>query len=303
MANGRLCMLYGWVRAVATPSASIFNATAPHRPSEFCRYASSIRRVGKARGQQNTSRRDEEEDDNYDENVIMEEVEDKLDALLEESMKKQKMIKYNIMHRKMRPPGSPERKLTWEAMETIRYLKQEHPDEWTVELLSESFSVSPDVIRRVVRTKFSPAPHRKAVQDAKVMSRLQHPALPSGEAATERSRQGLHAGRSLRQFLPPGNPEAALVPVAVHTDEPTTKASSLVSVPVMPPRDDAAAMTTWPVQDGSVDDDPAEAEDETWDGRVLSEEELEEFRDVKPASVLQVGNEVFDSNGQFLYRI
>ncbi|XP_077370337.1 neugrin [Festucalex cinctus] len=301
MASGRICMLSRWVRAVPIPSASIFNAAAHHPPWAFCRYASSIRRMGNARGQQNKFRRDE--DDAYDEDSIMEEVEDKLDALVEESMKKQKMIKYNIMHRKMRPPGPPERKLTWEAMETIRYLKREHPEEWTVEHLSEGFLVSPEVIRRVIRNKFSPAPHRKAVQDAKVMSRLQRTALSSGEAATERSQPDLHAGRSLRQFLPPGTPEAALVPVAVRKDEPSTKASTLVTVPVMQPRDDAAAMTTWPVQDGSVDDNQAEAEDELWDGRVLSEEELDEFRDVKPVPVMQVGSDFFDSNGQFLYRI
>ncbi|XP_051911423.1 neugrin [Hippocampus zosterae] len=302
MTAGRLYVLSRWIRAVATSSACFLKAVPPHPPSTFCRYASS-RRVGKPRGSQNRSRMEEEEED---EDPIIEEVEDKLNALLEESRKKHLRIKYNIMDRKMTPSGAPERTLTWEAMETIRYLKREHPDEWTVEHLAEGFSVSPAVIRRVVRNKFSPTPQRKAKQDAKVMSRLQRPALSSGEAGTERSRPELPAGRSLRQLSPPGNPQAALVPVNVPNREPPTKASALVTGPAMPPRRPegaAAATTTRPGQDGLIDVDPAEWQDETWDGRVFSEEELDEFRDTKPAPAVQVGKDFFDGNGHFLYRI
>ncbi|XP_019716322.1 neugrin [Hippocampus comes] len=301
MTAGRLSVLSRWIRAVATSSACILKAVRPHPPSAFCRYASS-KRVGKPRGIQNRARKEEDEDE---EDPIMEEVEDKLNALLEESRKKQLRIKYNIMDRKMTPSGAPERTLTWEAMETIRYLKREHPDEWTIEHLAEGFSVSPAVIRRVVRNKFSPTAQRKAKQDAKVMSRLQRPALSSGEAGTEQSRPELPAGRSLRQFLPPGKLEAALVPVDVRTHEPPTKASALVTGPAMLPRrpKDAAATTMRPGEDSLIDVDPAESQDETWDGRVFSEEELDEFRDTKPAPAVQVGKDFFDGNGHFLYRI
>ncbi|XP_037126829.1 neugrin [Syngnathus acus] len=303
MAAGRFYVLSRWVGAVATPSACIPKVVAPLRPpTAFCRYASSSRRVGRTRGEQYGSRRDEDDDDEDD---IMKEVEDKLNVLLEENKRKQKMIKYNKLHRKMTPSGAPERTLSWEAMETIRYLKREHPDEWTIGQLSEGFSVSPEVIQRVLRTKFNPTPHRKAEQDAKVMSRLQRSALPLGEIRTEQSQSALHAGRSPRQFLPTRNPEAALVPVTGSTDKPSIKASALVTVPVMPPKchKDAAATTTWPAQDDSANANLAEAEDETWDGQVLSEEELEKFQGTKAEPVLQVGNDFFDCNGHFLYRI
>lgn len=80
MTTGRLYVLSRWIRAVATPSACILKGVPPHPPSAFCRYASS-RREGKPRGVQNRARKEEEEDD--DEDPIMEEVEDKLNALLE----------------------------------------------------------------------------------------------------------------------------------------------------------------------------------------------------------------------------
>ncbi|XP_061540794.1 neugrin isoform X1 [Phycodurus eques] len=308
MAVGRLRGLSRWLRAgrhsslmhwsqipVCSPSAS-------HSPSATFRDASnSSRRVGKARGEQNGARSNEDGGDDDEEDSIMEEVEDKLCALLEEGIKRQKTIKYNIMRRKMTPSGAPERNLTWEAMETIRYLNREHPDEWTVERLSEGFSVSPAVIRRVVHSKFSPAPHRRAEQDAKVTSRLQRAALSAGATGIEQSRPDLQAGRSVRQLSSPGKPEAALVPVTAGMDE----ASVLVTIPVTTQKwhKDAAATTIWPAQDGSAGADPAEVQDETWDGQVLSEEELDEFKDIKSVPVLRVGNDFFDENGHFLYRI
>ncbi|XP_077462996.1 neugrin isoform X2 [Stigmatopora argus] len=285
-----------------------------------------------------------------------------------EVKRKQKMMKYNILRKKMMPSGPPERNLTWDAMETIRYLKREHPDEWTVARLSEGFSVSDDVIRRVLRTKFTPAPQRRDAQDAKVMSRLQHPMLSPGTAqskqvltpgtaqskqmlspgtvqskqmlspgtaqskqmlspgtaqskqmlspgtaqskqalspGTAQSKPALQAGGSLHQPEPSRNPEAALIPVALHESEAPTKVSALVKVPeTMPNRcEDSAVPTAEPAQITSAHNDVAKEEGELWDGQVFSEEELDEFKDIEPTPVLQHGHDFFDGNGHFLYRI
>ncbi|CAI9572908.1 unnamed protein product [Staurois parvus] len=72
----------------------------------------------------------------------------------------------------MEPPGPPERSLSWNAMEQIRYLKQEFPEEWTLQRLASGFNVSTDVIRRVLKSKFVPSQARKMKQDAVVSSRL-----------------------------------------------------------------------------------------------------------------------------------
>ncbi|XP_077566865.1 neugrin [Stigmatopora nigra] len=215
MAAGRLRVFSRWLGPVMTPSAVNLKPVAPRLPSAFCRSASS-RRVGKPRSNQNKPRT-YDYDDVDDEHFNTEDAEDKVAAVIEEVKRKQKMIKYNILRKKMMPPGAPERNLTWDAMETIRYLKREHPDEWTVARLSEGFSVSDDVIRRVLRTKFTPAPQRREMQDAKVMSRLQHPMLSPGTAqskqvlslGTAQSKQMLSSGTAQsKQMLLPGTAQS-----------------------------------------------------------------------------------------------
>lgn len=37
-----------------------------------------------------------------------------------EGRKRQRTVKYHILRRQMTPPGAPQRKLTWDAMEQIR---------------------------------------------------------------------------------------------------------------------------------------------------------------------------------------
>ncbi|XP_078741417.1 neugrin isoform X3 [Lampetra fluviatilis] len=51
-------------------------------------------------------------------------------------------------------PGPPERRLTWEAMEHMRFLAQESPGEWPVPRLSAGFGVPPSVVARVLRSRF-----------------------------------------------------------------------------------------------------------------------------------------------------
>ncbi|XP_052528607.1 tubulin polyglutamylase TTLL13-like isoform X5 [Tympanuchus pallidicinctus] len=65
--------------------------------------------------------------------------------------------------------GAPERTLTWEAMEQMRFLRQELPEEWPLERLAEGFGVSPDVVRRVLRSRSRLPPHRRLRQDARAL--------------------------------------------------------------------------------------------------------------------------------------
>ncbi|XP_047434510.1 neugrin [Mugil cephalus] len=257
------------------------------------------------------STRDGDMDDMSDE---LEDVEDRLEALMDEGRKRQRTLKYHILRREMTPKGAPQRKLTWDAMEQIRFLKQELPEEWTVERLAEGFSVTPDVIFRVLRSKFVPSPERRAKQNAKVMAELGQQVLPSG---TQRGMQKLP--RNLTPaMLASGNTEAALVPVASQTqvirDEGSASlAKSPVSVPVLPGQLTAGISKQATVTSSTVDSDIGtnagptvedEEDEDSWDGRVWTEEELEEFMEMeKPSPVRQVGCEFFDSEGKFLYRI
>ncbi|XP_035511936.1 neugrin [Morone saxatilis] len=238
----------------------------------------------------------------------VEDVEDKLQALDNEGRKRQKILKYHILRRQMTPPGAPQRKLTWDAIEQIRYLKQEQPDEWTVERLAEGFSVTPDVILRVLRNKFVPTAERKARQDAKVLAELSQQGLPSG-AGRERVKL---PGSSTPAVLLPGSKEDAVEPVAEQTlmlrgEGSRSLAESPAPVTALPAQLRASinkdALVTTSREEDSAATVEVIMEEESWDGWVLTDEELEEFMGKKPSSVVQVGKDFFDADGNFLYRI
>ncbi|KAM9855828.1 neugrin [Aulostomus maculatus] len=253
--------------------------------------------------------------DEPEEDFELEDLEDRLQAVVDMERKKRKTLKYHKMKRKMTPSGAPDRKLTWEAIDQIRYLKQEQPYEWTVERLAEGFSVTPDVIQRVLRSKFVPAPGRKTKQDAKVMAAHYQQGLPSG--ATEPGRPKLPGDRS-STALPPGSREVGLVPVADRTLNPGSISSGSLAkmsppvsvqphqvtagvrkgakVTIRPSEEDVRTSNTIPEEDGEYE--------ESWDGNTLTEEKLEKFIDMKkPPPVVQVGNEFFDADGVFLFKI
>ncbi|GAB0194327.1 tubulin polyglutamylase TTLL13-like [Grus japonensis] len=72
--------------------------------------------------------------------------------------------------------GAPERTLTWQAMEQMRFLWQELPEEWPPERLAQGFGVSPDVVRRVLRGRGCPPPRRRQRQDERALSAAPAPA-------------------------------------------------------------------------------------------------------------------------------
>ncbi|XP_055788611.1 keratin, type I cytoskeletal 9-like isoform X2 [Salvelinus fontinalis] len=138
----------------------------------------------------------------------MDDVDDKVQAVFSEERRRQRTVKYHIVKRQLTESGAPERKLSWDAMEQIRYLKQELPEEWTIDRLAEGFSVHRDIILRVLRSKFTPKPERKAKQDASVWARLRQQALPGSGAGGQGRQQALPGGgaggQDRQQALPGG---------------------------------------------------------------------------------------------------
>lgn len=256
----------------------------------------------------------------------MEDVEDKLQAIVNQERRKQKTLKYHKVKRQMTPKGAPERKLTWDAMEQIRYLKQEQPEEWTVERLAEGFSVSPDVILRVLRSKFTAPPERKAKQDAHVMAKVHQQALPVW-GTPEQGRQQL-PGNISPAMLPSGGGSAALVTLAsrsltardngkgsLATTGGTASLASLsiqdeVSFPFFSKHTSPTKLSRAKeeavdnVYQEGKDDEDDEMHEEGWDGVVFTEEQLEELMvSTNPCPVTQNGREFYDSDGNFLYKI
>ncbi|XP_072880890.1 neugrin [Hemitrygon akajei] len=98
--------------------------------------------------------------------------EQELEELIRAEKNKQKAIKFRRIQAEFGSRGAPPRTLTTEALQQIRFLKARFPEEWTVSQLAEGFSVSEDVIRRILRNKFIPSPERRMKQDAKVAAAM-----------------------------------------------------------------------------------------------------------------------------------
>ncbi|XP_026126035.1 neugrin-like [Carassius auratus] len=239
-----------------------------------------------------------QQEDMFEDDHDMDAVEAKMNSIISEERRRRKAAKFHIIKKKMNNPGALERRLSWDAIQQIRYLKQESPEEWTLERLAEGFSVSPDVISRVLRSKFTPSAVRKLKQDWKVSA-------SSGP-------QFLRDGKTEQSVLPSGNTGAL---TALSTGALTVRETDTGLVPssgnILPSQLSTEHKVTstlhqQPDSKAEVDmSDETELEEE-WDGVILTEEELEHIAQTlkeKPSSVEQKGKEFFDTEGNFLYRV
>lgn len=194
-----------------------------------------------------------------------------------------------------------------QSKSTFRYLKQEQPEEWTVQGLAEGFSVTPDVILRVLRSRFVPSIERRAKQDAKAMAELGQKVLLSG---SERVQDRLKLpGNLTPAALPPGKEAGAVAPaeqnLVLRGEGSASLTKRQTSAPVQQLGDfsNNVSGTELTDLDRSTNRDPAE-EEEFWDGRVFTDDDLEGFIEMeKPSLAVQMGKEFFDAEGNFLYRI
>lgn len=155
---------------------------------------------------------------------------------------------------------------------------------------------------------------RKAQQDAKVMVKYNQQVLPSG-AGTQQAQLKLPGGHTPAVLA--ANKEAALISFTGQTQAIQGKGSgssvkSLISVTV-PNKQLSTELSedgtpSRPTADEVITDTELTEEDleleETWDGLVLTERDLEEFLEMdKPPPPIQVGSEFLDEEGNFLYRL
>lgn len=260
---------------------------------------------------------DPREKDPFIDDPDMAEVEDRLRALERAEKRRQVAMKFQRVRKQLGPPGPPERKLSWDAMEQIRYLKQELPEEWTVARLAEGFAVSTDVIHRVLRGKFVPSAERRAKQDSKAAVWQQSlpanahpgqdaPQLPgthndmlpagTGSALATLDQQSLGAGREVATTAPSGGGDSLGALTLPSPRSPVW--SSVTPQEVQTERQSSLNQ--------EEEEGVEEEEEDSWDGQVLSDQELEELARTHPeqnCQVVQKGQEFFDSAGNFLYRI
>ncbi|XP_016372604.1 neugrin isoform X2 [Sinocyclocheilus rhinocerous] len=274
---------------------------------QVCRHASRHAYGWMSQRYSDSHPRQKQQEDMFEDDHDMDAVEAKLNSIISEERKRRKAAKFHIIKRKMNNPEAPERRLSWDAIQQIRYLKQESPEEWTLQRLAEGFSVSPDVIFRVLRSKYTSSAVRKLKQDSKVLASTGPQSLRDGK--TEQTRLPKTAAPAI---LLSGNTGAltALSTGALAVREAETGLMSS-SGNIVPSQLSAEQKVTPALQEQP--DCKAEMDtrgdielEEEWDGVILKEEELEHLAQTlkeKPSPVEQKGKEFFDSEGKFLYRI
>ncbi|KAM3925484.1 neugrin [Leptodactylus fuscus] len=240
--------------------------------------------------------------------------------------RRKKAILLKQMKRELEPPEPAERRLTWNAIQQIRYLRQEFPEEWPLSRLAVGFNVSTDAIKKVLKSKFVPSEARRMKQDASVFR-----VLGQNAPGSKNEQLQLVSSKDPAQTLLPsqGNKRQLLISQTSQIlPPPKTSDSSEIALR------NAHVMTTLtrtqeskgPVQavfhavpsqglTTSAQTEPDQTQkqeegermyDEKWDGEVIGDEELEELANSgipNNMKVVQKGKEFFDGDGNFLYRI
>lgn len=168
--------------------------------------------------------------------------------------------------------------------------------------------MTPDVILRVLKSKFVPSADRRAKQDAKVMSDLGQKVLHSGSTRLQDKLK--LPGNVTAAALPPGKEAGAVVPteqtLVLRGESPVSLAKSHTSASVQHHSDfsNYVSETNLTDVDRTTNRDQTEDEEECWDGRVFTEDDLEVFIEKeRPSVAVQMGRDFFDAEGNFLYRI
>ncbi|KAJ7311146.1 hypothetical protein JRQ81_006750 [Phrynocephalus forsythii] len=166
-------------------------------------------------------------------------------------------------------------------MEQIRYLSRELPEEWPVARLAQGFQVPPDVIRRVLKSRFVPSPECAKKQDATALARW---GLQKESSCLETS---LTREATFRVLTPPLLPQPASELPVLEVGQKKPKKQEGPRAPSNSSRQEEEAQT----------------------GQVLSLAGLEQlaaedWHKHNPAWVpMQRGWEFFDPEGNLLYKV
>jgi hypothetical protein len=81
-------------------------------------------------------------------------------SVLSKSKKKKEpwQVQKEVLKKKFKEGWNPPKKLSPDALEGIRHLHAVAPDRFTTPVLAEQFQVSPEAIRRILKSKWRPSP-------------------------------------------------------------------------------------------------------------------------------------------------
>ncbi|XP_036590614.1 tubulin polyglutamylase TTLL13P-like [Trichosurus vulpecula] len=240
-----------------------------------------------------------------------------------------KKIRFQKICRQMETSGAPQRVLTRNAMEQIRYLHKEFSEDWSVPKLAEGFGVSTDVIRRVLKSKFVPTLKQEIKQDQKILSKArithypqkqlalqEHPPLPTStghlvsESMPVSGREALshlcHKGQNYTSASQEKekNPQGWKTPRSQVRDKVSQvlgKERHTALVEALGDHREKQSISSSPRKQNRPEGPHTHGQLSKEEEEVVKEPETDgkEFN----SKVFQKGREFFDSTGNFLYRI
>ncbi|XP_051780962.1 neugrin isoform X1 [Erpetoichthys calabaricus] len=235
-----------------------------------------------------------------------------VETLIREKKKQQKAIKEKRMRNWIDGPGPPERKLTWEAMEQIRYMNQEYPDEWTLPHLAEGFGVTVDTVKRVLRSKFSAPLQRRVKQDSRVLVRNELKTKALGDF--EKMKELKIPDPPVPLLVTPGNSIAVQVQPSLKTRPPQpfnkvyVKKFHKKNFQTFSDGDtnNVNLQSTEEMKLSKMQNTESHLNGYNKQGKAVSKETTAEHRVLgheEKVDTIQKGREFYDSKGNFLYSI
>ncbi|XP_036620705.1 neugrin [Trichosurus vulpecula] len=249
---------------------------------------------------------------------------------MERALKQQKKkIRFQKICTQMETSGAPQRVLTRNAMEQIRYLHKEFSEDWSVPKLAEGFGVSTDVIRRFLKSKFVPTLKQEIKQDQKILSKArlthhpqkqlalqEHPPLPTStghlvsESMPVSGREALshlcHKGQNYTSASQEKekNPQSWKTPRSQVRDKVSQilgKERHMALVEALGDHREEQSISSSPRKQNRPEGPHTDGQLSKEEEEVVNEPETDgkEFN----SKVFQKGREFFDSTGTFLYRI
>ncbi|KAJ8028981.1 Neugrin [Holothuria leucospilota] len=199
-----------------------------------------------------------------------------------------------------------ERTLTWDNIDQIRFLRQEHPDEWSVSQLAKSFDVSQQTIKKILKSKFTPDAKTRQYQDKIAVRNVgKNTAIPPSHD-TNTNHILLDEGS---KHFSKGNPKEGSEDNNRHVDNRRNyfiKDRPSKNVLEMNLKETKALGSAG--SEHWEEDEDIDLEEELEEAEAFSSLKAADFvqvydEGIEAPKVIQRGREFYDSDGEFLFKI
>ncbi|PIK33895.1 putative neugrin [Apostichopus japonicus] len=202
------------------------------------------------------------------------------------------------------------RSLTWDNIDKIRFLRQEHPQEWSLSQLAASFEVSETTIKKVLKSKYNPTHEKRKLHDTLVLKntgrekKVKQPPTGTSVVLDSHKQSFESSGSSQKGFDNYPSPTLTANSINGKEQEASNNITKKVQLNQKISRTDE--------QDSHEDDweemENVSLEDELEEAEAFESLNASDFVKVSedgvmPPKIVQKGKEFYDTDGEFLFRI